>query len=137
MFAHLTLCHLPAKISKAFDTALSAAHTSVLVLLVDRGLNRAVEELPRAELGPVLHTTLLTLSKDEWRAYYDELVETPTGMPDREQEEDETQDTPTPDLQPRPDPLCSPTAPCSLSPASSLTSYSSTSTHGPTPQMAC
>ena len=39
LFARLAVPRLPIQIAKAFDPALAAAHTSVLVLLVDRGLN--------------------------------------------------------------------------------------------------
>ena len=35
MFAHLAVPHLPVQIGKAFDPALSTAHTTVLDLLVD------------------------------------------------------------------------------------------------------
>ena len=36
LFSRLTVPHLLVQITKAFDPALSAAHTAVLVLLVDR-----------------------------------------------------------------------------------------------------
>ena len=39
LFSRLTVPHLPVQIAEAFDPALSIAHTAVLVLLVDRGLN--------------------------------------------------------------------------------------------------
>ena len=39
MFACLAVPHLPIQIAKAFDSTLSIAHTSVLVLLVDRALD--------------------------------------------------------------------------------------------------
>ena len=39
MFSHLAIPHLPIQITEAFDPALSVAHTSMLVLLVDRGLS--------------------------------------------------------------------------------------------------
>lgn len=43
-----------------------------------------MEELPRAELGPVLCTALLALSEEERQAYYDKQVEIPAGIPERE-----------------------------------------------------
>ena len=70
MFACLTVPHLPVQIAKAFDPALSVAHTSVLVLLVDRGLDWLLGTLPRDHLANILHTVLLSLSVEQCRAYY-------------------------------------------------------------------
>ena len=39
LFARLAVPRLPIQITKAFDPALTAARTSILVLLVDRGLD--------------------------------------------------------------------------------------------------
>ena len=40
LFSHLAVPHLPVQITEAFDPTLSAAHTAIVVLLVDRGLDR-------------------------------------------------------------------------------------------------
>ena len=69
MFACLTVPCLPIQITKAFDPALSAAHTTVLVLLVDRGLDRLLGTLPRDHLANILCTILLSLSEEQHRAY--------------------------------------------------------------------
>ena len=50
MFAHLAIPCLPIQITEAFNPALSIAHTSMLVLLVDRGLNWLLGTLPRDHL---------------------------------------------------------------------------------------
>ena len=63
MFARLAIPHLPVQIAEAFDPALSTARTTVLVLLVDRGLNRLLGTLPRDHLANILHTILLSLSE--------------------------------------------------------------------------
>ena len=39
LFAQLAIPRLPIQIAEAFDPALAAARTSILVLLVDRGLD--------------------------------------------------------------------------------------------------
>ena len=52
---------VPIKASEAVDPPLSIAGSTILGMLMDRGLHRAMEDLPRAELGPVLHTVLLLL----------------------------------------------------------------------------
>ena len=39
LFARLAVPHLPIQITEAFDPTLAAAHTSILVLLVDWGLD--------------------------------------------------------------------------------------------------
>ena len=46
LFARLAVPRLPIQIAEAFDPALAAARTSVLVLLVDRGLDRLLGTLP-------------------------------------------------------------------------------------------
>lgn len=63
MYACLALPHLPTEISEAFDAVLSTAQSTIIVLLVDRGFDQGVEELPRAKLSLVLCTALLALSK--------------------------------------------------------------------------
>ena len=70
MFACLALPHLPVQIAEAFDPALSAARTTMLVLLVDRGLDRLLGTLPRDHLTNILHTILLSLSEEQHQAYY-------------------------------------------------------------------
>ena len=77
MFAHLTVPCLPIQITEAFDPALSVAHTSVLVLLVDRGLDQLLGTSPRDHLANILHTILLSLSEEQCRGYYsgDQMVE--------------------------------------------------------------
>ena len=70
MFACLTIPHLPIQIAEAFNPALSAARTTVLVLLVDRGLDRLLGTLPRDHLANILHMILLSLSEEQRRAYY-------------------------------------------------------------------
>ena len=77
MFACLTVPHLPIQIAEAFNPTLSISHTSVLVLLVDRGLNRLLGTLPRDHLANILHMILLSLSEEQCWAYYsgDQMVE--------------------------------------------------------------
>ena len=77
MFARLTIPHLPIQIAKAFDPALSIACASVLVLLVDRGLDRLLGTLPRDHLTNILCTILLSLSEEQCQSYYsgDQMVE--------------------------------------------------------------
>ena len=70
MFAHLAIPRLPIQIAKAFDPTLSTAHTTVLVLLVDRGLDRLLGTLPRDHLANILRTILLSLSEEQCQAYY-------------------------------------------------------------------
>ena len=62
MFAYLAVPRLPIHIAEAFDPALSAAHSSVLILLVDRGLDRLLGTLPRDHLTNILCTVLVTWS---------------------------------------------------------------------------
>ena len=54
MFAHLAVPHLPVQITEAFNPTLSTACTTMLVLLVDRGLNRLLGTLPRDHLANIL-----------------------------------------------------------------------------------
>ena len=61
MFAHFTVPRLPTQIAEAFDPALSAACTTMLVMLVDRGLNGLLGTLSRDHLANILHTILLPL----------------------------------------------------------------------------
>ena len=77
MFAHLAVLRLPIQIAEAFNPALSIGHTSVLVLLVDRGLNWLLGTLPRDHLTNILHMILLSLSEEQCWAYYgsDQMVE--------------------------------------------------------------
>ena len=85
LFAHLTIPHLPIQITEAFDPALSSARTTVLVLLVDQGLDRLLGTLPRDHLTNILHTILLSLSEEQHQAYYgsyqvvEEVLEQPEG----------------------------------------------------------
>ena len=85
LFAHLTIPHLPIQITEAFNPALSSAHTTVLVLLVDQGLNRLLGTLPRDHLTNILYTILLSLSEEQHQAYYgsdqvvEEVLEQPEG----------------------------------------------------------
>ena len=70
MFARLAIPCLPIQITEAFDPTLSAAHSTILILLVDRGLNRLLGTLPRDHLANFLHTIILSLSEEQCRAYY-------------------------------------------------------------------
>ena len=70
MFAHLAVPRLPVQIAEAFDPTLSTARSTVLILLVDRGLNRLLGTLPRDHLANILRTILLSLSEEQCRAYY-------------------------------------------------------------------
>ena len=70
MFAHLAVPRLPVQIAEAFDPALSAARSTILILLVDRGLDRLLETLPRDHLANILCTVILSLSEEQHRAYY-------------------------------------------------------------------
>ena len=85
MFARLAIPHLPIQIAEAFDPALSTARTTVLVLLVDRGLDRLLGTLPRDHLTNILHTILLSLSEEQRQAYYssdpveEEVLQQPEG----------------------------------------------------------
>ena len=112
MFACLSVPRLPVQIAEAFDPALSAAHTTVLVLLVDRGLNRLLGTLPRDHLANILCTVLLSLSEEQCQAYYgSDLVE-----------EEVPQQPEGRILQPRTSDPCSPRPARHSSPTESLSS---------------
>ena len=88
MFACLAVPCLPIQITKAFDPALSIAHTSMLVLLVDRGLDWLLGTLPRDHLANILCMILLSLSEEQCWAYYsgdqmaEEILQQPeSGIP--------------------------------------------------------
>ena len=66
LFSRLAVPHLPVQIAEAFDPALSATRTTVLVLLVDRGLNRLLGTLPRDHLALILRTVIFSLSEEQW-----------------------------------------------------------------------
>ena len=70
LFSCLAVPCLLAQITKAFDPALSAACTTVLVLLVDRGLDRLLGTLPRDHLASILRTIILSLLEEQQQAYY-------------------------------------------------------------------
>ena len=65
LFARLAVPCLPIQIAEAFDPALTAARTSVLVLLVDQGLDRLLGTLPRDHLASILRTVILLLSEGQ------------------------------------------------------------------------
>ena len=115
------------QIAEAFNPALATALAAVLVLLVDRGLDRLLGTLPRDHLASILRTVILSLSEGQWQAYYcpDDPVE---GAVQEEEEEDRG---PTlPDVDPR-----SPRLTRASSPTDSV---SSTDTAiNPPPQLAC
>ena len=70
LFVCLTIPHLPIQIAEAFDPALSVAQTTVLVLLVDRGLDCLLGTLPLDHLTNILHMILLSLSEEQCHTYY-------------------------------------------------------------------
>ena len=70
MFARLTIPCLPIQIAEAFDPTLSTAHSTILILLVDRGLDRLLGTLPRDHLANILCSVILSLSEEQHRAYY-------------------------------------------------------------------
>ena len=124
LFARLAVPRLPIQIAEAFDPALAAAHTSVLVLLVDRGLDRLLGTLPRNHLAAILRTVILSLSEGQRQAYYhpDDAVEGTV------QEEE--------NLRP-PSPLVEPRSPRPTRASSPTNSVSSTDTAvNPLPQLA-
>ena len=124
MFARLAVPHLPIQIAEAFDPALSAARTTMLVLLVDRGLDRLLGTLPRDHLANILHMILLSLSEEQCQAYY--------GGDPVEEEVPQQPEGGIP--QPRPANPCSPRPMRHSSPTKSL---SSTDTAvNPAPQLA-
>ena len=77
LFSQLAVPRLPVQIAEAFDPALTAARTAILVLLVDWGLDRLLGVLPRDHLTMILCTVILSLSEDQQRAYFrtDDAVE--------------------------------------------------------------
>ena len=77
LFAQLAVPRLPIQIAEAFDPALAATRTSILVLLVDRGLNQLLGTLPRDHFASILRTVILSLSEGQRQAYYrpDDTVE--------------------------------------------------------------
>ena len=97
LFARLAVPRLPIQIAEAFDPALAATRTSILVLLVDRGLDRLLGTLPRDYLASILRTVILSLSEGQWQAYYrpDDPVERAV------QEEEEDRGPPPPRVEPR------------------------------------
>ena len=103
-----------------------AAHTSVLVLLVDRGLDRLLGALPRDHLTSILRTVILSLSEGQRQAYYcpNDAVEGTV------QEEEEDHRPPLPLVEP-----CSPRPTRASSPIDSLSSTDTTV--NPLPQLAC
>ena len=108
LFARLAVPRLPIQITKAFDPALAATRTSVLVLLVDQGLDRHLGTLPRDHLASILRTVILSLSEGQWQAYYG-----PNDAVERAvQEEEEDHGPPLPHVEPhspRPTRASSPT----------------------------
>ena len=68
-FACLAVPHLPVQIAKAFDPAWSIACTTMLVLLVDRGLDQLLGTLPRDHLTNILRMILPSLSEEQCQAY--------------------------------------------------------------------
>ena len=85
MFACLTVPRLPIQIAEAFDPTLSTARSTVLILLVHRGLDRLLGTLPRDHLANILCMVLLSLSEEQCRAYYgsdqveEEILQQPEG----------------------------------------------------------
>ena len=61
LFSCLAVPCLPVQITEAFDPTLSTACTAILVLLVDRGLDRLLGTLPRDHLALILRTIILSL----------------------------------------------------------------------------
>ena len=70
LFSCLAVPCFPVQIAEAFNTALTAAHTAILVLLVHRGLDRLLGTLPRNHLAQILQTIIVLLSEEQQRAYY-------------------------------------------------------------------
>ena len=125
LFARLAVPHLPIQIAEAFDPALAAARTSVLVLLVDQGLNRLLGALSRDHLALILRTVILLLSEGQQQAYYrpNDTVEGTV------QEEEEDRGPPLPRVEPH--------SPCPTRASSPTDSISSTNTTvNPLPQLA-
>ena len=124
LFARLAVPHLPIQIAEAFDPTLAAAHTSILVLLVDRGLDRLLGALPRDHLASILRTVILSLSEGQWQAYY-----RPNDAVEGTVQEGEDHGPPLPLIEPR--------SPRPTRASSSTDSMSSTNTAvNPLPQLA-
>ena len=70
LFARLAVPRLPIQMAEAFDPALAVVCTSVLVLLVDQGLDRLLGTLLRDHLATILRTVILSLSEGQRQAYY-------------------------------------------------------------------
>ena len=124
LFARLAVPRLPIQIAEAFDPTLTAARTSVLVLLVDQGLDRLLGTLPRDHLAVILRTVILSLSEGQRQAYYcpDDAVEGAI-------QEEENRRSPLP--------LIKPCSPCPTRASSPTNSISSTDTAvNPLPQLA-
>ena len=96
LFARLAVPRLPIQIAEAFDPALAAARTSVLVPLVDQGLNRLLGTLPRDHLASILQTVILSLSEGQWQAYY-----RPNDTVEGAVQEEENHRSPLPLVEPR------------------------------------
>ena len=110
MFACLTVPRLPIQIAEAFDPTLSIACTSVLVLLVDRGLDQLLGTLPRDHLANIFRMVLLSLLEEQHWAYYggEQMVEEIPQQPENRIP------------QPRPTDPCSPQPTRDSSPTNSL-----------------
>ena len=63
---HLIIPLVPIEVSEALDSTLSVAHSTIFVLLVDRGLDQALKQLPHDELGLLLHTILLLRTREHY-----------------------------------------------------------------------
>ena len=124
LFARLAVPRLPIQIAEAFDPALAAACTSVLVLLVDRGLDRLLGTLPGDHLTSILRTIILSLSEGQRQAYYcpDDAVEGTV-------QEEENRRSPLPLAEP-----CSPRPTQASSPTDSVSSTDTVV--NPLPQLA-
>ena len=124
LFARLAVPCLPIQIAEAFDPALVAACTSVLVLLVDWGLDRLLGALPRDHLASILRTVILLLSEGQQQAHY-----CPNDTVEGIVQEEEDRRPPLPPTEPR--------SPCPTRASSPTDSLSSTDTAvNPLPQLA-
>ena len=96
LFARPVVPRLPIQIAKAFDPALAAACTSVLVLLVDRGLDQLLGTLPRDHFASILRTVILSLLEGQRQAYY-----RPNDAVEGTVQEEEDRGPPLPLVKPR------------------------------------
>ena len=96
LFARLAVPRLPIQITKAFDPTLSATRTSILVLLVDWGLDRLLGTLPRDHFTLILRTVILSLSEGQQQAYYP-----PNDAVEGAVQEEEDRGSPLPLAEPR------------------------------------